>query len=137
MYDIMSLVTREERPGQGIAWYAVSPEEAYPATIARIREVLVSGEIPQELVEDYAALDVDPRGVARQYLGEARAVPEAGWKLALQERQGFDDTRQEMELAARRQALETARRWFTQALHVATGGAAMGVHILRDVRFRL
>lgn len=133
MFDALMLTTREER-GDGYETYAVLPSVMYPATIERILSLLDGGELPQELVENHAAVEVDPRGVARLYLADARAIPAQAWKWALQKREQFTAGG---EIQARAMALEVARRWFTQALHVQRAGKAIRVHILRDEAYRL
>ncbi len=137
-YDILSLVSIEERDDpERVVWYGVDPDIIYPATVKRIREVLASGEIPQELVDPSSPLEVDPRGVARLYLSDASRVPADAWQLALTPRGEFDE--ESPALSDRAFALEVARRWFTQALHVMAGGngTGMGIHILKDERYRL
>lgn len=137
MYEIMSMVEQEKRADPAQAWFAVHPAVVYPKTIERIQEVLANGGLPQELVENHAPEEVDPRGVARLYLSDARKVPAEGWGLALRDRSEFNYQDDPEKLDARAQALEVARRWFTQALHTANDGKPIGVHILRDLRFRL
>lgn len=133
-YKILSLATPEKRDDdKGYNWYAVDPAVVYPETVKRILDVLQSGELPQELVDDKAPVEIDPRSVARQYLAEARSMPEKAWEWSLTDRTEFKDPEQ---ITARAAALELARRWFTQALHVAVGGS-LGVHILKDERFKL
>ena len=138
-YDILSLVKIEKRDDpDGRTWYAVDPDIVYPATIKRIQAVLKSSEIPQELVDPASPIEVDPRGVARLYLSDASRVPADAWKLALIPRGEFDQD--SPALGDRAFALEVARRWFTQALHVQTGGngSGMGIHILaKDKAYRL
>ncbi len=133
MFDAILLTAREER-GDEYETFAVQPGEMYPATIKRILAVLDGSEFPHELVENHAPVDVDPRGVARLYLADARSVPAQAWGWALKARKKITDMG---EIQARALALEVARRWFTQALHVQCEGRPMRLHILKDEAYRL
>ena len=130
--------TGGERPGFEYTWFTCVPEIIYPAVIARIREVLKSGEFPNELVDLNSPAESDPRGVARTYLAQAKELPSEAWKWALQEHDRFYKNYLSTEIAMRRQALDIARRWFTQALHVQHGGdgTPMGVHWTNNPAFR-
>jgi len=124
----------EKRPADRVyKWYAFEPGVIYPATVKRIREVIDSGEIPEELIDNRAMPGVDPRSVAMAYASQAKQLPNAFWEYALQDRGDFEDP---IVIAIRAEALTLARRWFTQALSVAVG-QAVGVHILKDERYRL
>lgn len=133
MYEPLKLVENEKRDDER-TWFAVDPDIAYPATIKRIQEAIAEGKIPQELVENFAAEEIDPRGVARRYLGEVNAMPSDGWALAVRPR---ESVQRSSDLALRARALEWVRLWLTQALHVAVDGGPMGIHILRREAWKI
>ena len=126
-YKPLNLCAPEERGDDSYSWFSAEPGKIYPATIARIKEVLESGELPAELVDYNAPAEVDPRAAARLHLGEAKGVKPAAWESALTGKPGDP---------ARAEALEVARRWFTQALHVAVN-KPLGLHILNDPAYKL
>lgn len=127
MLDPLSLVNKEERADDGRTWYTCNPEIIYPAVIARIQEIISSGELPDELVDHKGNVEIDPRGIARTYASRAKALPLQSWDYALQARDKIQDAQV---LAIRAEALNLARLWFTQALHVSVGGngTALGMH---------
>lgn len=135
-FDAKLLTKPEKRPGSGYSWFECNPEIIYPQVIARILEVLKSGEFPNELVDNNSDFDVDPRSVARLYLSDARKIPAEAWKYALQPRDKFQD---QEKIIMRAEALHLARLWFTQALHVQIGGngTPMGVHWTDAPAFKL
>jgi hypothetical protein len=145
--DIRSILNRKSKPSFLIRayavpvdrpndpdrkWFSFDPVEIYPATINRIYHCLTTGEYPTELIQ---AGDLrNPTSVAEMYLAEARLIDPQAWKYALIPRSELNE---EHVLQARARALELARRWFTQALHVSVG-ASIGIHILKgDGSFRL
>jgi hypothetical protein len=138
LFDAKSLVKIEERPRPGHVWFACDPGIIYPAVIARIREVLKSGEFPNELVDLNTPPEADPRGVARTYLTIARTIQPEAFKWALQEHDRFYSNYTDIEIVRRAQALELARLWFTQALHVQAGGdgTPIGVHWINVPAFK-
>lgn len=121
----------KERP-----WFTCDPEKIFPAVIARITQVLEDGEFPQELVDNNSQSEIDPRGVARQYLARAKKINPEAWQWALQDRGIFYKQEPIKERAA---ALDLARLWFTQALHVQVGGdgTPLGIHWLNRPAFRM
>lgn len=135
--DLKKLVDPENRDaGDDRTWFRCDPAVVYPEVIERIQEVIKSGELPQELVDNASPAEIDPRGVARMYLSRAKAVDAAGWKYALQAREKFTDPEK---ILLRAEALEIARLWFTQALHVQVGGngTPLGVHWTNSPAFKL
>lgn len=129
-YNAAALAEREKQSGDNRLWYIVNPHEIYPATIERIQEVLQTGQAP-ELVDPTSTA---PNGVESLYIQEARSIPESAWRWALEDRGNFTDPKT---IALRAQALDLARRWYTQALHVQVAGQSMGLHISGDSRYRL
>lgn len=137
-YDILTLVEREERANdQGYQWYTIDPDVVYPATVVRMRAAIDGGEIaPAELVDPRTPPEIDPRGVARRYMAEAKGLPEDAWGVVLMTReQAFEHLDGERR-KLRVKALDLARRWITQALHVAAG-VSIGIHVLKDERYRV
>ena len=130
-YRIQAYAMPENRPVEpDRQWFAFDPVEIYPATIQRIQQVLQTGEYPTELIQP----GDNPTSVAEFYLSEARGIDPDAWQYALTPRSQLAD---EFVLQSRARALELARRWFTQALHVLVG-APIGIHILKgDGSFRL
>src|SRR3989337_2387695 len=112
-FFVLKYARVEKRPADKIyRWYAFEPHVIYPATVKRIREVLASGEIPEELVDNQAMPGVDPRSVAMAYASSAKQIPGSAWGDALVDRGDFEDP---LQIALRADALTLARRWVTQA----------------------
>jgi len=130
-YRIRAYAVPESRPADpSRQWFAFDPAEIYPATLQRIQGVLQTGEYPSELIQP----GDHPTSVAEFYLSEARLIDPDAWQYALTPRCQLAD---ETMLQSRARLLELARRWFTQALHVAVD-APVGIHILKgDGSFRL
>jgi hypothetical protein len=105
-YDVLALC--KEVNGN----YGVEPGVMYPATIARIQEVL-AGDAPAELLEpDSKAIPwLDP--VVKRFYDEALAV--ADWNSA--------------------EALSLARSWFQRALALKVG-PPVKVHYFKDENYR-
>lgn len=140
-FDPLGIAQVEERPDlPGLTSYAAAASDIYPAVIARIREALETGEIPLELVDQNPPTGVSREQGALLYLSAARRVPEAAWSDALMPRSHFAEAETER-IAARAEALEVARRWFTRSLHLAFGGGRINLHITtagdEDRAFRL
>lgn len=128
-FDPLKLCQPEER-ADSVPWYATQPAVMYPATIARIGEVIASGEMPPELVGS-SNPEADPMAAAREYRLQARRLPAEAWKLAAAPAPSDPEKRR-----VRAEALELARKWFTRALKLAVG-KSLGLHILKDPGFRL
>lgn len=111
-----------EADADGRPWCVADPDQVYPATIAHIRAVL-------------AGL-AQPGPTVAQYVARARQLPPEAWDLALAPRERFepDDARA---LAIRGEALEVARQWFTEALHVSVGYGPMALKLLSRPAWRL
>lgn len=118
MIDILRIAKQTEVDAEGRTWFEVKPAELYPATIAHMRGVVETGQAPQ--------------GALRQEYDKAVTFNADDWALA---EMAFADVTPEIR-ARREVVLETARRWFTEMLHQIAGGS-IGLHILKDERFRL
>ena len=140
-YQILELckvsVGRPDMVKAGYAPFTFEPAVIYPATIARILEVLKDGSLPTELIDKKLNPDVDPRSAALMHRSRIKAIPEEAWDLALKPRSEFTDSPDDAALVAMRaDALEAARLWFTRALKNEVG-KPVGIHILRDDDYRL
>lgn len=132
-FNVLDFCTVEKREDPAYVWYAVIPSTIYPATLARIQEVLSAGiALPDELIGS-ANLEVAPADGAKQLMRMAKAVPAIGWSLALRPRNEVTDKSQ---IEARAAALECARRWFTKALKLKVA-RPLGLRIVKDDAYRL
>lgn len=138
-YDAKSLTTDEDRPKDANrSWFAVDPDVIYPVTISRIQEVLAADVYPEELSDPATDPRIDSRSAGKIILNDAKRVSEEEWDNALKHRQSFDGIKDIRKIELRAFALDVARRWFTQALHVQVGGdrTPMGLHILENKRYK-
>lgn len=133
-FDAKSLATIEDRPKDEYTWYAVDPGIIYPATIERIVTVLTFNVYPEELNDPATHPQIDSRAAGRIILNAAAEIPAKGWTDALKPRDTFDNLKDAEAVKVRAAALDIARRWFTQALHVQEGGdgTPLGIHILEN-----
>lgn len=107
--DLLKLATREERSEYlGRACFAVARDKMYPAML----------DYMQERITAYPRWQT-PHGSLAQYYTQARTLPAEAYQLALDSDGpgGLTDEQQ----ALRRTALEGARLWFTQLLHLSVG----------------
>lgn len=138
-YDVLAHADRYEHPKDtSVEWYSLAPDDIYPATISRIVDCIDRGErFPDELIDRDS---IEPDGVAAALMIEAQAVAPPAWDWALRPLSEWADPEStkalEWHRAERAKALECARRWFTQALHVKVG-KPVGIKILKDERYRL
>jgi hypothetical protein len=144
-YDALSFATKVE-DGRGALgyFYEVDPAAIYPATQARILEVL-GGEEPKEIApENLQGLPLlDP--VVRRYLDQAVAFSDEAWALALQPYADFTEEDDEGNVyvpghftgtvAARAQVLQFIESWFNRALLLALGTGAR-IHYLNDPAYK-
>lgn len=130
-FDVIALVEVENRKDER-NWFSADPDVFYPATIKRIKEVLHQDIYPVELADPATRPEIDMRAAGRLILNDAKNVAAEGWSNALRSKNAFEQSGYAQDLAARAFALDVARRWFTQALHVQIGGdrTPMGLHIL-------
>jgi len=151
--DIRSLVTEVEDEDSTFD-FIVDPSVMYPAMIEEILEIIESGDIRSatqvlgdravaDLPEDYppqvkaAVRDwaTDRSPIVRMYLPKALSLPEDAWESALSS--ASDDMPAEQR-SARAEALEVARAWFTELLHVSIEYKPMSIQILAgDYTYRL
>lgn len=143
MFDVMTLKMSLDESGDKPR-IVIHQEDLYPPVIARIKEVLESGETPVELL----AMPKKGGGArAQTLLDTARNLPEEAWDDALKPRAEFHATsyqsfvdrngkvnaavldllkateRKEVERMINRGfALEVALGWFSQALRLRVGG---------------
>ncbi len=118
--NVFEYAVPEKREGADREWYAIEPGKMYPAMIAEIQDVLATGRaVPASLA---------------LHRNEAQALPEFAWGLALKPRSEFNGPEPAVTdlLKLRAEALNVARRWFTEMLHTAIGYKPMCVHILKD-----
>lgn len=113
MLNVFSAARIGDVSEDGYVQAEVDPADLYPATIAHIRDRLATSSIPD--------------GALRQEYDAARRVPDAAWDAALSPGAGNPD---------RADALEIARRWFTEVLHQAVG-RPMRLRITRDLTYKL
>ncbi|MBN1286436.1 MAG: hypothetical protein JXB47_13640 [Anaerolineae bacterium] len=130
MFDVMEFVTVDAARSDAVrTWYEADPNRAYPAVIARIRAALELGGLPEELIDRAGDPLVAPGLAARNFVEEARAISPGAWDDALAPRASLG-AKDHARRAARRAALELARKWFTAALRAAAG-QPVGLHILK------
>lgn len=121
MLDVLKISRLGELGEDGYQAVEVDPADLYPKTIAHIVGLVNS--------------DAQVSGPLAIELASARALPAEAWADALIARSDFDDS-QISELDQRRQALEIARRWYTEMLHQAIGGP-ISIRITRDLDYKL
>lgn len=120
MLDVLKISRLGEVNADGYQLVAVDPADLYPAAIAHVVEVMKSG--------------ASVSGPLAIELAAARALPDDAWANALIARSDFDDS-QTLEIDQRRQALEIARRWYTEMLHQAIG-APISIRITRNLDYK-
>lgn len=111
--DIFNIVTEDTQRNQREKernWFIANPAELYPAAIAHIQDRLAAGDPGDGIIRS-------------QYYPAAAVLPPRAWELALTPR--AEVSAKDIELRA--QALEIARRWFTELLHRALRWKAAGV----------
>lgn len=119
MLDVFAIAKAEERPEADRAWFALNPGELYPATLGHVRQVLEGPRPAEPLGQLYDRA----RALPVEILTAVAETPsKAAYSNAL--------------VLQRAEALEVARLWFTEMLQQAVGGP-IGVHILKDERFKL
>lgn len=133
-YQITELCLPEEREDE-MSWFAFDPAKVYPATVARIKQVideeLLPGDITELLGSTHPEVSIDE--AAKTYLRKAKQLPPEAFELALTPR---EDVTSAKDIEMRALTLELARLWFTRALKAHTK-EPVGVHILNDPDFRL
>jgi hypothetical protein len=108
----------EQAASQIRDWFNIDPGDLYPPALAHVKEALAFDK---------------PDGALAQEWDHAQMLPPDIWdRAATEAREDFDDEG----LAARAEALEIARRWFTELLHRSVG-APLGLHVTKDERWRL
>lgn len=135
--DIKTLGTVRELEN-GFTEFTFKPATIYPAVIERIRAVLDSGDIPDELVfpeQDFPD-NYDVGFEARRLLQSLRLIPEQAWENALRPRDRFDNA-DEAVITERKNALEAALAWIMLACRVAAGEHYAMIYLERDPDFRL
>jgi hypothetical protein len=128
--DALAMATPEERAGFSRPYYAVDPGEFYPATVAAIKAQLETGKTPPRYIQAGGEIRQNPLVELYQ---RATKVPEQSWDHALEPGDNYPPKAR----ANRREALEVARLWFTETLHQQLDYAPLGLHILKDERYRL
>jgi hypothetical protein len=112
--------------GGGVKRYAVRPEDKYPATVARIKEVLEAGA-PEDAVMTHlkpeGRMDV-MRNVVRQLRKTEREYPDC-WDLALVSNEEAADFTPE-ELTARQAAMMACDKYWQRCLRAQLGGGDHG-----------
>lgn len=119
MLNVLSVARVGDLNEAGYRAVEVDPADLYPQTIAHIRQRLLTESAPD--------------GALRQEWDQALTLPRDAWDLALV---AATDDMPAPDRAARAAALEIARRWFTEVLHQAIGGA-MQLRITRDLTYKL
>jgi len=115
-----SLVTEVEAIQPGARRFEVEPSEMYPAVLADLQNAVENNRAVSTALGTYKAQG-------------AQLDPEA-WELALVPR---GELTSQAALAARSQALELARLWFTERLHQHIDHAPLELRILRNADWRL
>ena len=129
-YTVAPLVEVEDRGIEDRTFYAVDPAKVYPKTIAEIKRVLEQEELPPRYIQSGGEIRDNP---LLRLFRMAKEVPVQAWDHALEPGDTYPPKAREQ----RRKALELARLWFTEVLHQETDYAPMGVHVLKDERYRL
>lgn len=145
MLDVLGLVqVNEERTKRDdVTWYDVDPMVVFPAVIAFLQEnreqiarmsswadeaLLSAGFDPTNAEAGLARMVVQCKTEAFRVM----QVPAEDWHLGLSAPGDTDETDQ----SRRSVVLDTARRWFTEALHQAIHKKPMGVHWLKNEDWR-
>ena len=130
-YSVGQLVEVEERENiNDRTYYAVDPAKVYPATVKEIVRRLDEEDVPARYVQAGGEIRDNP---LLRLFGRAKEIPPQAWDHALESRENYPAKARE----ARGKALEIARLWFTEVLHQENDYAPLGVHILKDERYRL
>ena len=101
--------------------------EIYPAAIAEIKEIIKEGA--NKATEKLHAARLGENPITSQYLPRALRVASVGWEAALAA--PTKDMSEDIK-AHRDEALEVARLWFQELLHVAVHNEPMVIHITKD-----
>lgn len=126
--------------------FEVSASDIYPGMIAEIQGMIADGEnearqkmLPHlfgDEVEGFTALQkkgmmevANQSPIARVYLGRAMMVPQGAWEMALQP---VSEEMSQENREARAEALEVARLWFTELLHMSVDYRPMSLRITKD-----
>ncbi len=128
-YDVMQYAIPEDRSDERYTWFGFVPDQIYPYTLRRIITVR-AGAAPDELIDPHSSV---PNGVALSYLAMAKEISEQALYAAMIPKGDC----QPWVIEERAKALNLARLWFTQALHVRMNGTPIGVHIWKDDAYRL
>lgn len=123
----------------GFTEFRFEPGVVYPAIAARIKEVLRSGALPQELVFPEADFEAgyDVAREARNLIQSLRLIPAQAWENALRPRTDFDDHADALIIIERKNALEAILAWLTLACRVAARKHYAMIYIAHDPRFKL
>ena len=118
MLNVFEIAVRVDPTNEGFEnRFDIDPAKMYPATIAHIVGVLEKQAMPD--------------GALQQEYPKAAALPAAAWEAALVSK---DECTPE-EIGVRAEALQIARRWFTEMLHRAVGGS-LNPHFTKDEKYR-
>jgi hypothetical protein len=151
--DVRALVTEVEDDDSTFD-FIIDPDVMYPAMIEEILEVIESGDYRTavEMMGDKAVADLpedsppqvkaavrswatDRSPIVRMYLPKAMTLPKDAWEAALAP---ASDAMASEQREARAEALELARMWFTELLHVSIEYKPMSIQILAgDYTYRL
>ncbi len=122
-------------------YFDIDPGVIFPATIARIKDVLAGAPPPEIVSKDWMGNPLrEP--VADKFLRQAEGFPAQAWELALQPFSDFPeldpkkpDKALEATLRLRAAALDFAESWFKRALALAVGHG-LRVHIMNNPDYR-
>ena len=124
-FNPLDLIEKEEQYPANTIRRVVDPAVVYPATIARIQEV-IAGSDPVEIIDSKLA----PRkrySTAAEFLKEFEKIPAEAWTLAMTPRGNWPDT-EDLEkdsdkktLALRARAIRLAWIYFKRATRSAVG----------------
>ena len=122
----------------GDGQYEVDPATMFPATLARIQEVL-TGKLPTEIVAPGWKGHPLREPATDRFLRQAEAFPPEAWKLAEMEDFQIDPDELEPRLLADKQlrgvVLDFAESWFKRALALKVG-RGLRLHISRNSAYR-
>ncbi len=115
-------------------YFEVDPAVMFPATLARIKECLVS-EPPVEIVSKGWTGRADREPVADKFVRQAESLPAEAWTLALEPYQEppKDGPTVDQQIRASAQAL--AESWFKRALALAVGHGVR-IHISKNLDYK-